>query len=239
MNSYKVICVGVTTAAAISTEAQELLNTDALLVEKVKHEVKFTAPEITKENMAAFEIAPQQEYVGEVLKAKTPIAEKKSSWEVFNLNVVTSRDKPDKMTFSDGTVASVTYGYVNGSTAEEPVAISFKRSNEKSATIVTLADELNYGVNTSGKEHPSMRQIVYDLKLAKDLDLKNYGDYSTRDRLFLQKNTNNRLSKIGTTLKQIRELGRKPMDNFRNNRFAMQVKSKVDTSRLQAKALNM
>ena len=117
MSDWKQIAKDVVLTVMLSSAGKAMAQTFSAadqLSEKLKHELKFTAPEVNKEDMATFEIAPQQELTGEVLKAKTPIAMGKNTWENFNLSVVPSRDKEEKMTFSDGKVATITYGYVNG-----------------------------------------------------------------------------------------------------------------------------
>lgn len=240
MSDWKQIAKGVVLTVMLSSAGKAMAQTfskvDAL-AEKVKKEVKFTAPEITKENMATFNIVPQQEFTGEVLKAKTPIAMGKSTWENFNLNVVPSRDKAEKMTFSDGTVATISYGYVNGRSMEEPVLISIKRPGDKARTVMTLADDLNYGNNTSGKDHLDMRHCMYMLQSAKASDLKSDIDYSNKDRVWLSNKLQTRLNDIQGQMKEIIKVGRTPMDNFKNNRFSMQMKSSIDVSQMQSQAL--
>lgn len=240
MSDWKQIAKGVVLTVMLSSAGKALAQTSSkvdALAEKVKKEVKFTAPEITKENMATFEIAPQQELTGEVLKAKTPIAMGKNTWENFNLSVVPSRDKAEKMTFSDGTVATITYGYVNGRSMEEPVLISIKRPGDKARTVMTLADDLNYGNNTSGKDHLDMRHCMYMLQSAKASDLKSDIDYSNKDRVWLSNKLQTRLNDIQGQMKEIIKVGRTPMDNFKNNRFSMQMKSSIDVSQMQSQAL--
>ena len=171
--------------------------------------------------MAIFDIAPQQGLTGEVLKAKTPIAMGKNTWENFNLNVVPSRDTAEKMKFSDGTVATISYGYVNGRSMEEPVLISIKRPGDKARTVMTLADDLNYGNNTSGKDHLDMRHCMYMLQSAKASDLKSDIDYSNKDRVRLSNKLQTRLNDIQGQMKEIIKVGRTPMDNFKNNRFSI------------------
>ena len=240
MSDWKQIAKGIVLTVMLSSAGKAMAQTfshndDA---EKVKHEVKFAAPELSKSDMATFEIAPQQEFASEILQAKTPIAKGKSSWENFNLSIIPSRAKADKMTFSDGTVATVMYGYVNGSNTEEPVVVSMKRPGDKARTVVTLADDLNYGTNTSGKEHLDMRHIVFALESAKTNDLRADVDYSNKDRVMVSNKLQTRLNNLQGQMKEIIKLGRTPMDNFKNNRFSMQVKSNIDVSQMQSQALN-
>lgn len=240
MSDWKQIAKGIVLTVMLSSAGKALAQTFSHTddAEKVKHEVKFTAPEFNKNDMATFEITPQQEFASEVLQAKTPIARGKSSWENFNLSVVPSRAKADKMTFSDGTIATVMYGYVNDSNAEEPIVVSMKRPGDKTRTVVTLADDLNYGTNTSGKEHLDMRHLVYELESVKTNDLRPDVDYSNKDKVMLSGKLQTRLNNLQGKMKEIANVGRTPMDNFNNNRFSMQMKSDVKTFKMQSQALN-
>lgn len=240
MSNFKKIATGIFLTVALSPAGKAMAQTFAKvdkLSEKVKHELKFTAPEVDKEAMASFVIV-QQELAGEILQAKAPITREKSSWENFNLSVTPSRDKAEKMTFSDGTVATISYGYVNGSNVEEPVLISIKRPGDKARTVMTLADDLNYGTNTSGKEHLDMRHCMYMLQSAKVSDLKSDIDYSNKDKVMISNKLQTRLNDIQGQMKEIIKVGRTPMDNFKNNRFSMQMKSNIDVSKMQSQALN-
>lgn len=240
MSDWKQIAKGVVLTVMLSSAGKAMAQTfskvDAL-AEKVKKEVKFTAPEVSKEEMASFEIAQPQEFAGEILQAKKPIMRDKSTWETFNLSVVPSRDTAEKMKFSDGTVATISYGYVNGRSMEEPVLISIKRPGDKARTVMTLADDLNYGTNTSGKDHLDMRHCMYMLQSAKASDLKSDIDYSNKDRVRLSNKLQTRLNDIQGQMKEIIKVGRTPMDNFKNNRFSMQMKSSIDVSQMQSQAL--
>lgn len=241
MSDWKQIAKGVVLTVMLSSAGKAMAQTFSKadqLSEKLKHELKFTAPEVNKEDMATFEIAPQQELIVEVLKAKTPITMEKNTWENFNLSVVPSRDKAEKMTFSDGTVATIAYGYVNGRGMEEPVLISIKRPGDKARTVMTLADDLNYGTNTSGKDHLDMRHCMYMLQSAKASDLKSDIDYSNKDKVRISNKIKTRLNDIHGQMKEIIKVGRTPMDNFKNNRFSMQLKSNIDVSQMKSQALN-
>lgn len=76
MADWNTIAKGVVLTVMLSSAGKALAQTfskvDAL-AEKVKKEVKFTAPEITKENMAQFEIKSNDEPVTEVLQPKKPV----------------------------------------------------------------------------------------------------------------------------------------------------------------------
>ncbi|MBR1600180.1 MAG: hypothetical protein IJ677_01225 [Alphaproteobacteria bacterium] len=73
---WKTIAKGITLTVMLSLSgkalAQTFKKTDAL-ADRIKKEVKFTVPEITKENMAQFEIRSDDEPVTEVLQPKKPI----------------------------------------------------------------------------------------------------------------------------------------------------------------------
>ena len=190
----RILAVGLLyVASTVPSLGEKIQNLPGLDDNKDKKETKTSTPEVIDgDNTALFESIRKQ-----MLEEKSQNAEPAKTVDTYKLNVVLSRAKPEKMTFSDGSVANITYGYVNGSKSEEPIIVSLKRPNDKYRTVVSLSNALNCDKN--------LKEIVQDLEFTKDHDVTDFYGYSAADKLTIQSNLKKSLEKVGTTLKEIND----------------------------------
>lgn len=119
------------------------------------------------------------------------------------IDAVCSRPQANVINYSDGSVARITYGYVNGSSQETPIKVSLKRAGEKSITFATVVDEYTAGADVATQGYSSIKRSVEDLIFAKEHDLDNYSDLSPENEAILKKALTENLDKASTELAKI------------------------------------
>lgn len=127
-----------------------------------------------------------------------------------------------RLHFSDGSIAWITYGFVNDSQREEPVRITLntrdKITDRKLKIDVSVADDLNFGINKSGEAHTSLENIARNLQFAFDHDFDPRQEYDKHNLKVLRDGLDWRIKNAVKDLLKIKK-GAEKIPGFVNNKY--------------------
>lgn len=220
-----------------SSQCQVIAQNIGQLDNKNKTELKFYAKEFSDE--IAKTIAEDERTLALRAENFSSAAEKLPERQINtgkgNLHVQTTlklkMTRNKRMHFSDGTVAWVAYGLVNDSQREEPVHITLntrdKSTGNKLRVSVSIADDLNCGINKPGEKHESLEKIANNLIFAYDHDIDPRQQYDKHNLKVLKDGLNWRLNKATEDMLKIKK-GAEKIPGFDNNKYMISCYAQVN-----------